>query len=419
MGIRGTYDVLPARMRLYRHICDVFYRVCLARGYEEVMTPILEDLALFERTLGESSDVVSKEMFVVHAQKDDVTVLRPENTAGAMRLFLENFVQETPKRLCYFGPMFRYERPQKGRYRQFYQFGVECLGVQGWCADVEAVQLAWSFMQELGIHKNVRLEINTIGDLGERAAYKKDLRAYLLPLKKYLSAESCQRLDTNVLRILDTKDASEREILAKAPRIKNYLSHEAQSQFSAIQTALTQLDIPFSCNDFLVRGLDYYNHHVFEFISDDLGAQSAVLGGGRYDGLASVLNQKHAVCAVGWAAGMERIAELVEKFAIPKCGKPPVVALIVFKDDDIAEAYRCGRALNNVDVPYVVVGEGSLRKKMKIASRIDASFSVLFGAEEMSKGGAVVRDMQDGGETFVLLKDIAKFMEKKYRANSC
>ena len=419
MRIRGTYDVLPTKMRLYKHICGVFDRICHAHGYEEVMTPILEHIALFERTLGASSDVVSKEMFVVRSQKEEDVVLRPENTAGAMRLFLEHFLQDTPKRLCYFGPMFRYERPQQGRHRQFYQFGVECVGVSGWPVDVEVMLLAWRFIEALGIHKYVRIEVNTIGSVEERRAYKDALRAYLLPFENDLSCEARSRLDANVLRVLDTKNSADKAILLKAPRIKDYLGEISKNDFEAVCSSLKSLGMPFVCNDFLVRGLDYYNHNVFEFVSDDLGAQGAILGGGRYDGLATILNKKHDVCAVGWAAGMERIAALVEKVNPFVCDKPASIALVVLQESDVVVAHNCGHELYCLGLPYVVLFEGALRKKMKIASRIGASFVVLFGVDEMSKGLVVVRNMQDGHEEVVPLSKVAMFMEKKYRANAC
>lgn len=420
MIVRGTYDILPAKMRLYKHICCVFDRVCRMHGYEEVMTPILEQLSLFARTLGECSDVVSKEMFVVRSEKEEDTVLRPEGTAGVMRLFLDNFLQDTPKRLCYFGPMFRYERPQKGRYRQFYQFGVECIGVDHWQADVEAIQLAWRFIQGLNLQKNVRVEVNNIGSSEERYTYQQALKAYLLPLKKDLSPETCRRLEGNVLRALDSKDAGDKLILQEAPRIKDFLGDVSRRQFEDVCSALTHLKIPFVLNDLLVRGLDYYNHSVFEFVSDDLGAQSAILGGGRYDGLAKILNDKHDVCAVGWAAGIERIAALIEGMpSFAGGGRQPVVALIVFEESCVAEAYKYGHELHAVNVPYVVVSEGTLRKKMKVAARLGASLAILFGTNEMAQGGVLVRDMQNAQEDFVLFRDMAKFVESKYHASAC
>lgn len=311
-AIRGTRDILPEEVGYWQRVEATARTIFSRAAYQEVRTPIFEQTELFERGVGEATDIVSKEMYTFRDRGDRSLTLRPENTAGVVRAFVEHhlYAQGGVQRLWYLGPMFRYERPQAGRQRQFHQLGVEVLGSADSRADAEVILLATEILQSLGL-KDLRLEFNSIGDRADRQQYREALVAYLTPYRSDLDPDSQDRLTRNPLRILDSKDAKTQEILQQAPTMLNYLSPDSQKRFEQVQQRLTDLGIGYNINSRLVRGLDYYTHTVFEIQSDDLGAQATVCAGGRYDGLVAELGGPETP-AVGWATGLERLILLLQ-----------------------------------------------------------------------------------------------------------
>ncbi|OKH18586.1 histidine--tRNA ligase [[Limnothrix rosea] IAM M-220] len=314
-ALRGTKDIYAPEIAHWQQV-EAVVRDCLGRAaYQEIRTPIFEQTDLFERGIGEATDVVSKEMYSFTDRGDRPITLRPEGTAGAVRAYIERklFAQGGVQRLWYTGPMFRYERPQAGRQRQFHQVGVEVLGSDDARADVEVIGIATEILQKLGL-KNLSLQLNSVGNGEDRQRYRDALVEYLTPFKADLDQDSQDRLDRNPLRILDSKDQKTQEIAKNAPSIIDYLGDRSKAHFEQVQASLTALDITYTLNPCLVRGLDYYTHTAFEIQSNDLGAQATVCGGGRYDGLVAELGGPETA-AVGWAIGLERLVILLQQLA--------------------------------------------------------------------------------------------------------
>lgn len=312
-ALRGTRDILPEEVGYWQLIEDTAREILSRAVYQEIRPPIFEQTDLFERGIGEATDVVGKEMYTFKDRGDRSLTLRPEGTAGVVRAYIQNklHAQGGVQRLWYTGAMFRYERPQAGRQRQFHQVGLELLGSNAPRADVEVIALGVDILQTLGL-KNLELEINSIGNGSDRAQYRQALISYLEPYKDDLDEDSKDRLTRNPLRILDSKDPKTQAIAQNAPKITEYLSVESQKHFDTVLQLLTDLDIKYHINHCLVRGLDYYTHTAFEIKSSDLGAQATVCGGGRYDGLVAELGGAETP-AVGWAIGMERLVLLLQK----------------------------------------------------------------------------------------------------------
>lgn len=312
-ALRGTRDILPEEVVYWQKVEAIAREILGKAAYQEIRTPIFEETGLFERGIGEATDVVGKEMYTFLDRGDRSITLRPEGTAGVVRSFIENslFAQGGVQRLWYTGPMFRYERPQAGRQRQFHQIGVEVLGSSDSRADVEVIAIATNILQTLGL-KSLRLDINSLGNAEDRQQYRQALIDYLTPYKNELDADSQDRLTRNPLRILDSKDERTKEISQNAPSILDHLGVDSKRHFDQVLQLLTDLGIAYQLNPRLVRGLDYYTHTAFEIISDDLGAQATVCGGGRYDGLVAELGGPHTP-AVGWAIGLERLIILLQK----------------------------------------------------------------------------------------------------------
>ncbi|MFA6022337.1 MAG: histidine--tRNA ligase, partial [Rhodospirillales bacterium] len=314
--VRGTHDLLPEDSRRHRFVEETAFSIAKRYGYGEIVTPIFEFTEVFSRTLGETSDVVTKEMYTFADRSGDSITLRPEGTAGVARAFISGgLTQSLPLKVMYRGPMFRHERPQKGRLRQFHQVGCELLGVEGPQADIEVISMAWRILQGLGLGDKVQLEINSLGDAESRAAYRSALIAYLEPMRLTLSEESQARLEKNPLRVLDSKDEEDKRVVAQAPVMSDCMTPAAKEFFDQVINGLTALGIPFVINPKLVRGLDYYCHTAFEFTTTALGAQGTVLAGGRYDGLIGQMGGP-ATPGIGWAAGVERLAMLVEDLPV-------------------------------------------------------------------------------------------------------
>lgn len=397
--VRGTRDFLPDESRLRRHIEGIARATAERFGYGEIATPIFEFTEVFQRTLGDSSDIVTKEMYTFADRNGDLITLRPENTAGIVRAFLSNGLgQRLPLRAYYQGPMFRYERPQKGRLRQFHQVGVELIGVADPLADVEVILLAADVLKALGLADQVRLEINTLGDAESRAAYRAVLVDYLQTHAASLSADSRVRLDRNPLRVLDSKDEVDRRVIEGAPSLTDHLNPPSRQFFDGVLAGLDAVGIACRHNPRLVRGLDYYCHTAFEFVTDALGAQGTVLAGGRYDGLVAEMGGPPTP-GTGWAAGVERLMLLVGD----SVRAPRPIALLPLGAEQAGAALRLAERLraagHRVDYSF----GGGMGKQMKWANRIQARVAVIIGSDEAARNVAAVRDMDSGAQEEVSL----------------
>ena len=406
--VRGTHDLLPEAMRAHRHVVESAREVAERYGFEEMATPIFESSDVFRRTLGDTSDIVTKEMYTFSTKGGEEITLRPENTAGVARCFIsQGLAQQTPLKFFYSGPMFRHERPQKGRQRQFHQIGIETIGVAAPQADIEVIAAGARILGELGLGGRTALQLNTLGDPESRTAYREALVAYFNDYLADLSAESRERLHRNPLRILDSKSEQDRAIVAGAPAFGDYLNAESRAFFSEVQAGLTALGIPFELNDRLVRGLDYYTHTAFEFTTTELGAQDAVMAGGRYDGLIAMMGGP-STAGVGWAAGIERLSML--------CGEAPParrpIALIPIGGDAEARALILAETLREAGLKIDLGYSGNLGRRMKRANRLNAVAAILIGEDELAQEKATVRDMDGGGQEEVPLARLPEFLSR-------
>ena len=409
MGIqatRGTRDILPEEIPYWQRI-EAIAREILGRAvYQEIRTPIFEQTDLFARGMGETTDVVSKEMYTFEDRGERSLTLRPENTAGVVRAFVEHNLQAQGgvQRLWYLGAMFRYERPQAGRQRQFHQLGLESIGSADPRADAEVIAIASDWLQAIGL-KNLRLEFNSIGDRADRQNYREALITYLTPHKADLDPDSQDRLTRNPLRILDSKDQNTQKILQAAPSILTYLSPASQKRFDQVQRLLTDLGVSYRLNDRLVRGLDYYTHTVFEIQSDDLGAQATVCAGGRYDGLISELGGAETP-AVGWASGIERLVLLLQQMQ-----KPPTQALdfyLVSRGDRAeAQALKLAQTLRQAGFSVELDLSGSaFGKQFKRADRSGASACLILGDAEADSQTVQLKWLVSGQQAAVVQAEL-------------
>lgn len=402
--VRGTRDLIGEDQRRYRHVVDAARHVSHLYGFEEWATPIFEDTRVFSRTLGETSDVVTKEMYTFTDRGGDSVTLRPEGTAAVCRALVSNgLTQSLPQKVFYAGPMFRYERPQKGRYRQFHQIGIELIGPAEPLADAEVIACGWQILCELGIADAVTLEVNTLGDAESRAAYRAALVDYFAAHESALSEESRGRLSRNPLRILDSKDEGDKKIVADAPTIAAHLTPEAARFYDSLRGYLAQLGIPFVDNPRIVRGLDYYNHTAFEFVTTALGAQGTVMGGGRYDGLVHEMGGPETP-AVGWAAGIERLAMLI---AEPKA-EAATVAVIPAGEDAEAAAFGVVQALRRAGIRADIGYRGNMRRRMERANKAGARAAVILGSAEVARGVVQLKDLVSGAQSEVSLAALAE-----------
>jgi histidyl-tRNA synthetase len=365
--IRGTQDLFGEDARRHRKVVETFERVRGLYGFQPVEIPIFEATAVFARSIGETTDVVSKEMYSFEDRGGDSVTLRPEFTAGLARAYLGNgWQQYAPLRLSTHGPVFRYERPQKGRYRQFHQIDAEVIGAPEPQADVELLVMADHLLRELGITEGVTLQLNTLGDSATRDAWRQALVAHFEAHRGDLSEDSLTRLDKNPLRILDSKDPRDRPIADVAPGIDKHMSSEAGAFFEAVTRGLDAAGVAWTRDARLVRGLDYYRHTAFEFVTDRLGAQGTVLGGGRYDGLIETLGGPHTP-AVGWAAGIERLAMLIEAPAVERLD-----VIVVAEDDSVIdEAIAAAQSFRNAGVIASNLVTGAAKKRFDKAVRAE------------------------------------------------
>ncbi len=393
--VRGTRDILPEGMRRHRAVVDTARRVAAQYGYHEMATPVFEFTDIFRRTLGETSDVVTKEMytFPVREEGDSVT-LRPEATAGVARAFISNGLQQqVPVKVFYTGPMFRHERPQKGRLRQFHQVDIELLGVAQPLGDVEIIALAQQFLADIGLSDAITLELNTLGDLDSRKAYRAALVDYFNDFRDRLSQDSRDRLHRNPLRILDSKDENDRAIVADAPRFADYLNAYSQDFFAQVLQGLDALGLAYTLNERLVRGLDYYTHTCFEFTTTALGAQGTVLAGGRYDGLIETMGGP-STPGTGWAAGVERLAMLLRQDVAPV--RP--VAVVPASAAQEAAALKLTQELRHAGFTVELGYGGNLGKRLKRADKAHARVAVILGEEELAESAATLRDLDSGAQ---------------------
>ncbi len=392
---RGTHDLIGDEQRRHRFVADTARDVAGRYGFEEWATPIFEKTEIFARTLGETSDVVTKEMYTFADRGGENLTLRPEGTAGVCRALVSNGLTQTlPQRVFYAGPMFRYERPQKGRFRQFHQIGVELLGPHNPVADAEVIACGHHILRALGIAEGVRLEINTLGDDESRARYREALVAYFGKFAGDLSAESQTRLEKNPLRILDSKDAKDRAIIADAPRIGDHLSDFALHFHEGVKNALAAARVPFVENPRIVRGLDYYSLTAFEFITEHLGAQGTVMAGGHYESLVKEMGGPE-ITGVGFAAGIERLAMLL---AAPPPALVPVFVLHA-EDSFTDDAFAVAQTLRNAGIVTEFYYYPVLKRGLERANRIAAPVAVLLGSDEVEKNAFVVRDLRRREQT--------------------
>lgn len=403
-SVRGTYDLYGEAKKKTKLVTRIGESVVEKYGFEEIETPIFEFTEVFARNLGDTSDIVTKEMYCFEDRGGESLTLRPEGTAGAIRAFVSNGMQQNlPLKMYYQGPMFRYERPQKGRQRQFTQFGVELLGAEVPQADVEVIAMAYEFLEKLGLQGQVVVEVNSLGDEESRNAYRTKLVEYLRGHYDELSDDSKARLERNPLRILDSKEECDKAVVENAPLYADSLNEKSKEFFKQVLEGLDKLGIKYRVNNRLVRGLDYYSHTVFELVTDKLGAQGTVLAGGRYDGLVAQMGGGD-VAGIGWACGVERLAMLLDK---PVETERPI-AVIPVCDDVNVNAVEIAQKLRLSGLKVEQGYSGNMKKRMVRANKINARAAVIVGPDELAKGEVVVKNLDNGEQKNVLLNDLAK-----------
>ncbi len=406
--VRGTTDLLPEQQRRHRYVEEMAMSTAALYGFAEMSTPIFEFTEVFSRTLGDTSDIVTKEMYTFALHDGESLTLRPEGTAGVCRAIISNgLTQQMPFKAFYRGPMFRYERPQKGRQRQFHQVGVELLGVADAQADVEIIALGAQILDALGLKDKVALELNTLGDTESRQAYRAKLVDYFRAFEGKLSVDSRARLERNPLRILDSKDEGDRVVVKDAPVLLDNLNDTSKKFFDTLCDGLAAVGVAFTINPHIVRGLDYYCHTAFEFVTEALGAQGTVLAGGRYDGLVKVMGGPPTP-GTGWAAGVERLAMLVADPG-PSC-RP--VAVVPVGEAAVAKALTIVQSLRRAGIAADLGYSGNLSKRMTRAGKLGAVAAVLLGDDELARDAATVRDMTSGEQVEVPLESLASHLAR-------
>ncbi|AXN32579.1 histidine--tRNA ligase [Vibrio coralliilyticus] len=409
-AIRGMNDCLPTQSPLWQKLENAVKNVISAYGYSEVRMPIVEMTHLFSRAIGEVTDVVEKEMYTFDDRNGDSLTLRPEGTAGCVRSCIENsLIDRSEQRLWYMGPMFRHERPQKGRYRQFHQCGVEVFGLDGPDVDAELIMMTARLWRELGIDKHVRLELNSIGSLEDRANYRTALIAFLEQHIDVLDDDCKRRMHKNPLRVLDTKNPDVQAILGDAPRLSDYLGEESKQHFAGLCELLDAAGIEYTVNERLVRGLDYYNRTVFEWITESLGAQGTVCGGGRYDGLVEQLGGK-ATPAVGFAMGLERLVLMLETLELTDVRRSVDVYMVTAGEGTMMAGMKLAELLRE-QVPGIRVmnhfGGGNFKKQFKRADKVGAAVALVLGENEVADNTVVLKDLIGGTQETYGQADVA------------
>jgi histidyl-tRNA synthetase len=421
-AIRGMNDCLPAQSGLWQYVEGVIRQVVASYGYQEIRTPIVESTDLFKRSIGEVTDIVEKEMYTFNDRNNDSLTLRPEGTASVVRAGNEHgLLYNQQQRLWYMGPMFRHERPQKGRYRQFHQFGIEAFGFAGPDIDAEVILLSSRLWQRFGIHQNVSLEINSLGSNEARSAYKAQLVAYLKSRQSELDEDSLRRLESNPLRVLDSKNPQVQAVVNDAPKLLDCLDAESQQHFQTLCERLDKLGIQYRVNPALVRGLDYYNRTVFEWVTESLGAQGTVCAGGRYDGLVEQLGGK-ATQGVGFAIGLERLVLLLQTLAPDTYVAPAVDIYVAAVDDEAQDAiWQVSEQLRE-QLPWVRTqthcGGGNVKKQMKKADASGAKLAFLLGQSELQGQYVTVKFLREQQEQITVAnQDLVKFVQTQLQGS--
>ena len=412
-SIRGMNDLLPSDSATWQQIEKIVKNVLNSYGYNEIRTPIVEDTALFKRAVGEVTDIVEKEMYTFNDRNDESLTLRPEITAGCVRAGIEHgLFYNQEQRLWYLGPAFRYEKPQKGRYRQFHQFGVEVFGLEGPNIDAELILLTARFWKALGIEKHTTLELNSIGSVEARGNYRNALVSFLEQHKDKLDEDCLRRMYTNPLRVLDSKNPVVQELLNQAPKLFDYLDEESKNHFDGLCHLLDKAGIKYNINQRLVRGLDYYNRTVFEWVTTSLGAQGTVCGGGRYDGLVSQLGGQPTP-AVGFAMGVERLVLLVQAVN-PSLNRDSSIDIYMISSGNeqtisaaqiMAETLRDGLPNRRIVTNY---GSSNFKKQFAKADKLGAKIAVIIGENEIANQSVTIKNLQTGEQVEVAQKEIVQ-----------
>jgi len=422
-AIRGMNDCVPAQSPLWQFLEAKLRKVVAAYGYSEIRMPVVEQTHLFKRAVGEVTDIVEKEMYTFDDLNGDSLTLRPEGTAGCVRAGIEHgLLYNQTQKLWYMGPMFRHEKPQKGRYRQFHQLGLEAFGFEGPDVDLELILLTARLWKELGFSKQVNLEINSLGSAESRAQHKAKLVEYFKQHKQQLDEDSLRRLESNPLRILDSKNPAMQELIEKAPRLMDMLDEDSKSHFETLCAGLDSSGIQYTVNTRLVRGLDYYNRTVFEWTTDMLGSQGTICGGGRYDGLVELLGGG-TVPAVGFAMGIERIILMLQQLEVEQQIANLVDLYIVHEGEgsliyafDVAEGIR--NELSNVNV-QVHLGGGKLKKQFKKADASGANIALVLGGQEIADNTVSIKFLREQKEQVNLSKsDLNQFLTNEIKSNN-
>ena len=412
-SIKGTHDILPEDSYKWRHLESIVHQVCAQFGYQEIRTPIFEQNKLFSRSVGEESDIVTKEMYSWEDKENSFLTLRPELTAPVARAYNQhNLGNLSPiHRFYYIGPLFRRERPQKGRQRQFHQFGIEAFGSNFAEQDAEIIALAWHLLAHFRLTNKIDLQVNSIGTSECRAGYREALKQFLKPHLDELSEISKRRFNTNPLRILDSKNKKEQTILKNGPRISDYYTKDDKEHFNEVKTYLKAMNIPFTINSGLVRGLDYYTKTVFEITSNELGSQDALLGGGRYDSLVETLGGKPTP-GIGFAAGIERILLLINEENFKEHKPVPDIYLICLEKKGIPVSLNIAKilrlkGLNIVSDPL----RRSMKAQMRDANKLRASYVLILGESELKDNTIIFKNLENGKQESIKQEKIVKYFD--------
>ncbi len=396
-AVKGTRDILPPQSSVWSRVEEIARRVFGAYNYGEIRTPIFEETSLFARGVGEETDIVTKEMYTFEDRDGASLTLRPENTASVIRAYLEHSLSQQPgvKKLFYIGPMFRRERPQKGRYRQFSQIGAEAIGSPSPFVDAEVIEMCSVFFEECGI-RDAHLILNSVGDRESRSAYLAKLREELAPVKDRLSEDNRRRAETNPLRVLDSKEPQDEEIIAKLPSILDYLNDECREHFAKVRRTLDERGIAYEVRPRLVRGLDYYTHTTFEFVHGALGAQNSICGGGRYNGLAESLGAKQPAPGIGFSIGEDRLLMAVEEKGSIAPSSGPEFFVAYLSEESGTLARTIAHALRRKGRRVEVAADARLKKSLELANKLGAGHALITGYEELAPGEFMVKDMTSG-----------------------
>jgi len=399
-AVRGTRDLFGDDILKFNLVVDTARKVSEKYGFKQFETPIFEFSDVFEKNLGETSDIIEKEVYKFKDRGDNYLTLRPEFTAGIVRAFLNNgpMQQQLPQKLFSYGPVFRYDRPQKGRYRQFYQINCECIGSSESYADVETIKIAYDILKDIGL-KDITLEINSLGCPISMKKFEKALIEYLNKYKDQLSEDSKKRLEKNPLRILDSKDETDKKIVANAPIISEFYTKEAKEFFDQVLQGLKTIEIKYKINPLIVRGLDYYTSTVFEFTTNDLGAQNAVLGGGRYDDFVEQMGGKPTP-AIGFGGGIDRMMLLTSQ----KVQQTRAIAIVPISDNENEFALKLANELREKNLCIEFLYSGKIKKKLDKANFLNAKYAIIIGEDEIKTGELTVKDL-DKGENKKVVKD--------------